>query len=95
MSRIPIPPDIEGAPVASRPTLEAVKKQLGMTPNMFRLISNSPAALEGYVALTAALKRGKLSPQTRERVALAIADINGVQLLPLGAFLSRQELGQA
>ena len=77
MSRIPIPPDIEGAPVASRPTLEAVKKQLGMTPNMFRLISNSPAALEGYVALTAALKRGKLSPQTRERVALAIAEING------------------
>ena len=44
---------------------------------MFRLISNSPAALEGYVGLSAALNRGKLAPQTRERIALAIAEING------------------
>ena len=77
MSRIPTPATIEAAPVASRPLLEAVKKQLGVVPNMFRLISNSPAALEGYVGLSAALNKGKLAPQTRERIALAVAEING------------------
>jgi len=77
MSRIPTPADIEAAHNNSRPTLEAVKKQFGVAPNMFRLISNSPAALEGYVALNTALDRGKLASQTRERIALAIAEING------------------
>lgn len=77
MSRIPTPATIEAAPAAARPILEAVKKQLGVAPNMFRLISNSPAALEGYVGLNAALGKGKLPLKTRERIALAIAEENG------------------
>ena len=32
MSRIPTPATIEAAPAASRPLLEAVKKQLGVVP---------------------------------------------------------------
>jgi uncharacterized peroxidase-related enzyme len=44
---------------------------------MFRLISNSPAALEGYLGLSAALNKGALPAQTRERIALAVAEING------------------
>jgi uncharacterized peroxidase-related enzyme len=43
---------------------------------MFRLISNSPAALKGYVDLSAALNQGSLAAATRERIALAVADIN-------------------
>src|SRR5262249_43416136 len=62
---------------ASQPLLEAVKKQLGTVPNLFRLVSNSPAALEGYLALSGALAKGKLPAATRERIALAIAEING------------------
>ncbi|HEY8005987.1 MAG TPA: carboxymuconolactone decarboxylase family protein [Methylocella sp.] len=77
MSRIPTPATIEDAPAASRPLLEGVKKQLGSVPNMFRLISNSPAALEGYLGLSGALNKGALPAQTRERIALAIAEING------------------
>jgi len=77
MTRIPTPATIEAAPAAAQPMLEAVKKQLGSVPNMFRLISNSPAALEGYLGLSTALSKGKLAPQTRERIALAIAEING------------------
>jgi uncharacterized peroxidase-related enzyme len=77
MSRIPTPASIDAAPAASRPILEAVNKQLGLVPNMFRLIANSPAALEGYVNLSAALSKGRLSPPTRERIALAVAEING------------------
>ena len=58
MSRIPTPATIDAAPAASRPLLEAVKKQLGLVPNMFRLVANSPAALEGYLGLSGALNEG-------------------------------------
>jgi uncharacterized peroxidase-related enzyme len=77
MSRIPTPATIDAAPAASQPLLQAVKKQLGLVPNLFRLVSNSPAALEGYVNLMGALNKGKLPAQTRERIALAVAEMNG------------------
>jgi uncharacterized peroxidase-related enzyme len=54
-----------------------VKKQLGVAPNVFRVTSNSPAALEGYVGLLGALEKGKLPAPTRERIALAVAEANG------------------
>jgi uncharacterized peroxidase-related enzyme len=77
MSRIPTPATIDAAPAASQPLLEAVKKQLGTVPNLFRLVSTSPAALEGYLGLSAALAKGMLPAATRERIALAVAEING------------------
>jgi uncharacterized peroxidase-related enzyme len=76
MSRIPTPATIEAAPADSQPLLEAVKKQLGIVPNLFRLVSNSPAALEGYLGMLGALAKGALAPATRERIALAVAEIN-------------------
>lgn len=77
MSRLPIPASIDTAPSAAQPLLEAVKKQLGSVPNLFRLVANSPAALEGYLGLNAALAKGALDARTRERIALAVAEING------------------
>jgi uncharacterized peroxidase-related enzyme len=77
MPRIPLPASIDAAPAASRPLLEGVSKMLGSVPNLFRLTSNSPAALEGYLGLNGALAKGSLTPQTRERIALAVAEING------------------
>lgn len=77
MSRIPTPATIDDTPEASRPLLAAVKKQLGVVPNLFRLVANSPVALEGYLGLSAALNKGALSAPTRERIALAVAEING------------------
>ena len=77
MSHIPTPAATEAAPLAARPLLEAVKRQLGVVPNMFRLISNSPAALEGYLSLSGALNKGALTAPTRERIALAVAEANG------------------
>jgi len=77
MSRIPTPATIDAAPAASQPLLATVKKQLGVVPNMFRLVANSPAALEGYLGLSAALNKGALPAATRERIALAVAEING------------------
>jgi uncharacterized peroxidase-related enzyme len=54
-----------------------VQKQLGSVPNLFRLVSTSPAVLEGWLAFSAALGKGRLSAQTRERIALAVSEVNG------------------
>ncbi len=77
MSRIETPKTIEAAPTAARPFLEVVKQKLGSVPNLFRLMSNSPATLEGYLGLSGALGGGKLSPATREGLALVLANVNG------------------
>lgn len=76
MPRIDAPP-VESAPAASQPHLAAVKKQLGVVPNMFRTIAHSAAALEGYLGLSSALAKGSLNAATRERLALAVAEFNG------------------
>jgi uncharacterized peroxidase-related enzyme len=75
MSRIAIPTR-DAAPAASQPLLDAVGKQLGVVPNLFRLIALSPAALQGFVALNGALSKA-LDVKTRERIALAVAQVNG------------------
>ncbi|KQV53595.1 alkylhydroperoxidase [Pelomonas sp. Root1217] len=77
MNRIATPASIDAAPEAARPMLEAVNKQLGSVPNLFRTVANSPAALEGYLGMSGALAKGRLPAQTRERIALAVAQING------------------
>jgi uncharacterized peroxidase-related enzyme len=77
MTRLPTPASIETSPAAAQPLLQAVKKQLGMVPNMFRLVGTSPAALEGYLGLNGALAKGALEAPTRVRIALAVAEVNG------------------
>ena len=77
MSRLPTPASIEASPAAAQPLLQAVQKQLGVVPNLFRLVGNSPAALEGYLGLNGALAKGALEGPTRERIALAVAEVNG------------------
>ena len=47
MSRIAIP-SLDNSPAESRPVLDAVNQQLGSVPNLFRLLGNSPAALEDF-----------------------------------------------
>ena len=76
-TRIPTPATIAAAPEAARSLLEDVKKQLGVAPNLFRMVANSPAALQGYVGLLGALAKGALPAATHERIALAVAELNG------------------
>ncbi len=77
MSRIPTPASITAAPEASRASLEAVNDLLGSVPNLFRIVANSPQTLQGYLGLNGALGNGSLTAQTRERIALAVAEVNG------------------
>lgn len=78
MSRIVIP-SVEQSPAGSKPLLEAVHKQLGVVPNLMKMVGHSPAALEGYLSLNAALGKGVLPVALRERIALAIAEFNACE----------------
>ncbi len=55
----------------------AVQSKLGLVPNLVRVLGNSTAALEGYLGLSGALAGGLLSAPLREKIALAVAEING------------------
>jgi uncharacterized peroxidase-related enzyme len=75
MSRLTIPTR-DDVPAASKPLLDAVEKQLGVVPNLFRLVGASPAVLEGFLGNSRALTK-TLDVKTRERIALAVAQVNG------------------
>ncbi len=75
MSRIAIPTR-ESAPAAAQPLLDAVARQLGVVPNLFRIVALSPAALRGFLGFSEALSK-TLDVKTRERIALAVAQVNG------------------
>ena len=76
MTRI-VTPTADNTPAASLPLLDAVDKQLGVIPNLMKVVGNSPAALEGYLGLSGALSKGTLGAKTGERIALAVAELNG------------------
>src|SRR5262245_60274383 len=59
--------------------LAAVQAKLGVTPNMMRTMAQSPAVLEGYLALSGALAKGKLTAAMREQLALAVGQTNGCE----------------
>ena len=76
MTRISVP-FADQTPTASLPLLDAVHKQLGVVPNLMKVVGNSPAALEGYLSLSGALAKGTIGAKTGERIALAVAELNG------------------
>lgn len=97
MSRIVLPAR-HAAPAASQPLLDAVEKQLGVVPNLFRLAALSPAALGGLTGLSGALSKA-LDAKTRERIALAVAQVNGCDYCLsahayLGANLAKLDAGE-
>lgn len=56
--------------------LHEITTAFGVTPNMFRAVANSPAALRSMWGAFGALGAGVISPQLGEKVAVAIADRN-------------------
>lgn len=55
---------------------ENVQSKLGAVPNLFRVLGNSSAALEGYLQFSGALAGGTLNAKVREQIALAVAEGN-------------------
>jgi uncharacterized peroxidase-related enzyme len=75
MSRIAIPQEI---PADSKAVVDAVSKQLKLAPNLFRVMAQSPFALNGWAGLQASLAK-TLDVKTRDGIALAVSQINGCQ----------------
>ncbi len=57
--------------------LEFVQQRSGRIPNMVRLMANSPAALGAYLAMASAFRDGVLAAETRDLVAVAVAEASG------------------
>jgi len=70
------PVDPDHATGAIRRLFAEVRAKFALVPNLFRVLANAPAALEGLMGLSAALARGALDEKTREQLALAIAESN-------------------
>jgi uncharacterized peroxidase-related enzyme len=69
--------DPEMATGKAKELLEAVIKKYGAAPNSFKTMTHSPAALQGFLDLSATLEGGKLPFETRYQIALAVSEING------------------
>lgn len=75
MNRIPsIEPS--DAPQNVAALYDAVKKKLGLVPNMVKSLGHSESALQGYLGLSGAVSGGKLRASTREKIALLLAEQN-------------------
>ena len=64
------------APAASQPLLGQVQQAFGATPNMFKAVANSPAALKSMWAAFGALGQGTIGAKLGEQLAVAIANRN-------------------
>lgn len=74
MSRVNLQP--QQLPPASQPMLAEIHKAFGATPNMFKAVANSPAALHSMWSAFGALGNGSLGAKLGEQLAVAIANRN-------------------
>jgi uncharacterized peroxidase-related enzyme len=70
---------LESANAEQQALFAAIQAKLGMVPNFLRAFANSPAALKAFLGLHAIAGDGSLDPQTRERIALALAQQNSCE----------------
>ncbi|HRO58023.1 MAG TPA: peroxidase-related enzyme [Burkholderiaceae bacterium] len=78
MSRVPLVKD-GTIPAGSKARLDEIHGAFGATPNMFRAVANSPAALASMWASFGALGAGVLGARLGEQIAVAIANRNGCE----------------
>lgn len=78
MSRINVVTN-ETANPEQKSLLDAIQSQLGMTPNFLKVLANSPAALRAFLGLHGIAGEGALDSQTRERIALGLAQKNSCE----------------
>ncbi len=56
--------------------LDAVKSNMGMVPNLTKVMANQPAVLDTFLAIGGALSQGSFDAKTREAIALTVAGAN-------------------
>ena len=78
MSRIPL---IDRAATSAdrKALLDQVNQAFGTTPNMFKAVANSPAALKSMWGSFGALGGGVINAKLGEQIAVAVADRNACE----------------
>lgn len=66
----------QSANVEQNALLNAIQSKLGMVPNFLAILAHSPDALRAFLGFHEISEQGSLDPQTRERIALAVAQSN-------------------
>ncbi len=56
------PIDIVSASPKVRAILDAVKADIGMVPNLFKTLAQSPTTLDTYLGVSSTLASGRLTP---------------------------------
>jgi len=74
MPRVNIQP--QHLPAASHPLLVEIQQAFGATPNMFKAVANSPAALQSMWSAFGALGTGTIGARLGEQIAVAVANRN-------------------
>jgi uncharacterized peroxidase-related enzyme len=69
----------ETATGKAKQLLDGVQAKLKITPNMTRVMANSPAVLEAYLSFSGALSGGVLPAKLREEIALEVGEQNSCQ----------------
>ena len=57
--------------------LDAVQASFGATPNLFRTAAQSETALAAMLEMFQTINGGTLGPQLVEKIAIAVAEVNG------------------
>jgi len=69
----------ETANSSQKELLDAIQGQIGMVPNFLGILAHSTDALKAFLGLDGISHAGSLDPQTRERIALVIAQGNSCE----------------
>ncbi|WP_419799385.1 MAG: carboxymuconolactone decarboxylase family protein [Terasakiella sp.] len=69
----------ESATTEQGELLDAIQAKLGMVPNFLGVFAQSPDALKAFLGLHSIAENGTLDAQTRERIALAVAQGNACE----------------
>jgi uncharacterized peroxidase-related enzyme len=67
---------LEQVPADCKPTLDAITKNIGFTPNMMATFAQSPIAFNAWAALLGSLSKA-LDVKTRDSIGLAVSEVNG------------------
>ena len=78
MNRVPLV-DRNTTTAERKVLLDAIHTAFGATPNMFRAVANSPAALKSMWSAFGALGGGVIPAKLGEQIAVAVADRNACE----------------
>ena len=63
----------------AREILESINKTVGMTPNVYAAMANSPLVLSAYLEFSDSLQGSMLPALLREKIALTVSGVNACE----------------